>query len=125
MTQIGDGNQRNACMSAAAAASYGRNNAKEACMAIRRPPDLPRSAESSAAKKRARPRTSPSRSALTTITPTSVDVSDDARRAMISAAAYLRAEQRGFSSGYELEDWLIAEREVDALLSAHQGDAPQ
>jgi hypothetical protein len=44
---------------------------------------------------------------------------------MIAEAAYLRAEQRGFSSGYEQEDWLIAEREVDALLSAHHGEAPQ
>jgi hypothetical protein len=44
---------------------------------------------------------------------------------MISDAAYLRAEQRGFVSGYELEDWLLAEREIDALLFAHHGDAPQ
>jgi len=34
-------------------------------------------------------------------------------------------EQRGFASGYELEDWLLAEREVDALLGAHHGAAPQ
>jgi hypothetical protein len=44
---------------------------------------------------------------------------------MIAEAAYLRAEQRGFASGYELEDWLLAEHEVDALLSAHHGNAPQ
>jgi hypothetical protein len=44
---------------------------------------------------------------------------------MIAEAAYLRAETRGFGSGYELEDWLLAEREVDALLSAHHGNAPQ
>jgi hypothetical protein len=52
-------------------------------------------------------------------------VSDEVRRAMISEAAYLRAEQRGFVSGYELEDWLLAEREIDALLFAHHGAAPQ
>ena len=30
----------------------------------------------------------------------------------IRLAAYLRAERRGFEPGYELEDWLAAEREV-------------
>ncbi|HEY5102812.1 MAG TPA: DUF2934 domain-containing protein [Steroidobacteraceae bacterium] len=44
---------------------------------------------------------------------------------MIAEAAYLRAEQRSFASGHEEEDWLLAEREVDALLSAHHGHAPQ
>jgi hypothetical protein len=42
---------------------------------------------------------------------------------MISEAAYLRAERRGFSPGYELDDWLAAEAEVDALLRAGQGTA--
>jgi len=94
-------------------------------MAVRRPPDLPRRTEPSAAKKRVRSRTSPARSQLLSTTPANAEVSDDARRAMIAEAAYLRAEQRGFSSGYEQVDWLIAEREVDALLSAHHGEAPQ
>lgn len=31
--------------------------------------------------------------------------------------AYFRAERRGFAPGHELEDWLAAEREVEALLS--------
>jgi hypothetical protein len=35
----------------------------------------------------------------------------------IAEAAYLRAERRGFEPGYELEDWLAAEQEVDALLA--------
>jgi len=48
-------------------------------------------------------------------------VSADVRRGMIAKAAYLRAERRGFGPGSEVEDWLIAEREVDALLSAGQG----
>jgi hypothetical protein len=39
------------------------------------------------------------------------------RDARIAEAAYLRAAQRGFSPGYELDDWLAAEREIDALLS--------
>jgi hypothetical protein len=35
--------------------------------------------------------------------------------AMIAERAYFKAEQRGFAPGYELEDWLAAEREVTAL----------
>jgi len=31
----------------------------------------------------------------------------------IEAAAYLKAERRGFTPGHEMEDWLEAEREVD------------
>lgn len=38
------------------------------------------------------------------------------RLRMIAEAAYFRAEQRGFAPGRELEDWLAAEIEVDALL---------
>jgi len=94
-------------------------------MANRRPPDLTRNPESILTKKRARPRTSPRKSQLSSITPTEVGMSDDARRAMIAEAAYLRAEERGFAHGYELEDWLTAESEVDTLLSAHHGHAPQ
>ena len=37
--------------------------------------------------------------------------SEDIRR-RIEMAAYLRAKQRGFTPGYELEDWLKAETEV-------------
>jgi Protein of unknown function (DUF2934) len=50
-----------------------------------------------------------------------VSVSAEARRDMIAKAAYLRAERRGFVPGFEEEDWLTAEKEVDALLSAGQG----
>ena len=42
------------------------------------------------------------------------------REERIAESAYLAAEARGFAPGYELEDWLNAEREIDALLS---GDA--
>jgi len=51
-------------------------------------------------------------------------VTPDMRRGMIAEAAYLRAERRGFAPGYEEEDWLAAEVEVDKLLSADQR-APQ
>lgn len=43
------------------------------------------------------------------------------RGARIAEAAYFRAQQRGFAPGYELEDWLGAEQEVDALFAAGQG----
>jgi hypothetical protein len=36
------------------------------------------------------------------------------RHRRISDLAYKRAEQRGFAPGNEVEDWLDAEREVDA-----------
>ncbi|MHB8815069.1 MAG: DUF2934 domain-containing protein [Steroidobacteraceae bacterium] len=54
-----------------------------------------------------------------------ITVSQEARRAMIEQAAYLRAERRGFAPGGEAEDWLAAEAEVDALLRAGHGRAPQ
>jgi hypothetical protein len=44
-------------------------------------------------------------------------VSADERRGLIARAAYLRGERRGFPPGGEAEDWLAAEKEVDALLS--------
>jgi hypothetical protein len=40
------------------------------------------------------------------------------RHALISKAAYLRAEQRGFRPGHELDDWLAAEAEVDRHFAA-------
>lgn len=37
------------------------------------------------------------------------------RFSRISIAAYQKAAQRGFEPGSELDDWLAAEKEVDAL----------
>ena len=51
-------------------------------------------------------------------------VSEDQRRGMIALSAYLRAERRGFSPEGQAEDWLAAEKEVDALLNSGQS-APQ
>jgi hypothetical protein len=50
-------------------------------------------------------------------------ISVDERRGMIAKAAYLRAERRGFAFGGEAEDWLVAEQEIDALLSGAAGAA--
>jgi hypothetical protein len=41
----------------------------------------------------------------------------DQRRALIAQAAYFRAERRNFAPGFEVEDWLGAETEVDTLLT--------
>jgi hypothetical protein len=70
-----------------------------------------RSAAKSAATKSAkttRPRTS------TVVTPV---IDPERRRAMIAEVAYIRAERRNFAPGYEVDDWLSAESEVDTLLT--------
>jgi len=43
-------------------------------------------------------------------------VSEEMRQHMIREAAYYRAQHRGFSGAAEMEDWLVAEREIDAML---------
>jgi hypothetical protein len=50
-------------------------------------------------------------------------VSEDERRGMIARAAYLRGQSRGFPEGGEAEDWLAAEKEIDALLRGAPGAA--
>jgi hypothetical protein len=40
------------------------------------------------------------------------NITDDATRKRIAEVAYFRAKERGFSPGYELEDWLAAEAQV-------------
>ncbi|HYD55959.1 MAG TPA: DUF2934 domain-containing protein [Burkholderiales bacterium] len=42
---------------------------------------------------------------------------EDVRR-RIEMTAYYKAKERGFAPGYELEDWLAAEREVKQRLQA-------
>ncbi len=54
-----------------------------------------------------------------------VGISPEVRHAMIAEAAYLRAERRGFAPGKEMEDWLVAEKEIDAMLAAGHGPIPQ
>lgn len=41
-----------------------------------------------------------------------VNAMKDMQRQMIEIAAYHLAEKRGFSPGYELDDWLKAEAEI-------------
>jgi hypothetical protein len=52
------------------------------------------------------------------------------RHELIARAAYFRAQQRGFETGHEQQDWYAAEAEVDAALgvggqSVVQGSAPR
>ena len=39
------------------------------------------------------------------------------RSTMIAQAAYYLAEHRGFDPGHELEDWLVAESQIDAAIA--------
>ena len=53
----------------------------------------------------------------TAFTPSSdTGVTGEERYQLIAEAAYFRAERRSFTPGYELEDWLNAEAEIDIRL---------
>lgn len=43
-------------------------------------------------------------------------ISSEERRRLISMAAYYRAQRSGFGKTNPVEDWLLAEREVDAMI---------
>lgn len=53
---------------------------------------------------------------LSNLTHAAIPYDATARGEMIAEAAYYLAEQRGFEPGHELEDWISAEREIDARL---------
>ena len=44
------------------------------------------------------------------------------RQSMIAEAAYYHSASRGFAPGHELEDWLAAEAEIEALLQTPGGE---
>ncbi len=46
-------------------------------------------------------------------------LSAETRLTMIAESAYFRAQARGFTPGFELDDWLDAELEVDDRLAEH------
>ncbi len=95
-------------------------------MASRRPPTPSPSKTESARpsiEKTAAPAPAKTTRKTTAKAPRPTDVSENMRRSMIAQAAYLRAERRGFTGGDEVEDWLAAEAEVDALLKS--GGRPQ
>ena len=45
-----------------------------------------------------------------------VEITPEERWRMIATTAYLKAEARDFAPGHEKDDWLKAEKEVDALI---------
>lgn len=47
-------------------------------------------------------------------------VTPEERYHMISTAAYFRAEQRNFAGGYEMQDWISSEAEIDTLLKTRK-----
>jgi len=51
--------------------------------------------------------------ARSTMAKSSAKISPEERQRMIEEAAYLRAEQRGFCGGNEMQDWLDAESEIN------------
>ncbi len=74
-----------------------------------------------AAANKAAPKKAASRSSApsteTTSPPVSpVNISAEERWRMVATAAYHRAEKRGFEPGQEREDWLAAEKQIDAIL---------
>jgi hypothetical protein len=87
------------------------------------PPAVEKAAAPAPAKTSGAKTTGAKRSATKTARRT--EVSENMRRSMIAQAAYLRAERRGFTGGDEVEDWLAAEAEVDALLRAGSGGTAQ
>jgi len=46
-----------------------------------------------------------------------IESSPEERWKVIAVAAYHKAEKRGFDQGGEFQDWIEAEKEVEALLS--------
>ncbi|HEY7655977.1 MAG TPA: DUF2934 domain-containing protein [Burkholderiales bacterium] len=50
-------------------------------------------------------------------------ITAEERRRMIAEAAYYRAERRGFATGGELEDWILAETEIDRLIQTDASHA--
>lgn len=82
----------------------------------------PESAAVSAAVKTL-PAGKPGRAKRPVITASSLRLEGEDRQLLIAEAAYFRAERRGFQPGRELEDWLAAEIEIDALLGEDDGRA--
>lgn len=50
-----------------------------------------------------------------------VQVTEEQREQMIREAAYFRAARRGFAEGDSAQDWIVAEKEIDALLEKQAG----
>ena len=71
-------------------------------------------------KKRARKSTS-SKKRLHPASAQDSSVPTEEKQHMVCEAAYYIAEQRGFSPGAELDDWLLAEAQIDTEKVRHGG----
>jgi hypothetical protein len=58
----------------------------------------------------------PTVTAAVASTATKPALDPELRARMVETAAYFRAERRGFTPGYEVEDWLAAEAEIESLV---------
>jgi hypothetical protein len=54
------------------------------------------------------------------VTTGATGIDPDARRQMVAAEAYFRAERRGFAAGGELDDWVAAEEAVASRFGQQQ-----
>jgi len=57
-----------------------------------------------------------SEDSLQTCSQPSNEIDEELRKKIIAEKAYYLAEARGFAGGCDLEDWLVAEAEVNQLL---------
>jgi hypothetical protein len=77
---------------------------------------------------RKRAKQAPKSAADPSLTPNSIVsrsaafIEPEARQAMICEAAYFLAEKRGFDPGHDVDDWLLAEQQIDQTLMS--GDTP-
>jgi hypothetical protein len=77
--------------------------------------------ERSDSRRKAQSTKTPRRPAKSEVVPAATNgtgVSPEQRHQMIAEAAYYRAQQRGFSGGDPLQDWIEAEAEVATRLHA-------
>lgn len=73
------------------------------------------SSKQTASKKVEKKKTSATKKTKQT-SPKDISISAEERWRMVATTAYLKAEARNFEPGHETEDWLAAEKEVDALI---------
>ena len=69
-----------------------------------------------AAKKSTKKSTAKKSTKASKHTPSPLSITAEERYKMVAVAAYHKAEQRGFAPGNEMQDWVDAEKEIDALL---------
>ena len=81
----------------------------------------PKAARTPVRKKSSAAKETPATAAAADSTVHRIVTTPTERQHMIECAAYFRSQQRGFAPGFEMEDWLAAEAEVDQILA---GESP-